>query len=61
VTRPGRTFTAYQGAVAAPGTDPRPFKRDAGRAIERLLLETGRAHLNPDEIAAAEQALQEWP
>jgi hypothetical protein len=59
VTRPGSTFVAYGGTVAPPGDAARAFKLDQGRAVERLLLETGRAHLAPAEIAEVERALSE--
>jgi hypothetical protein len=59
VTRPGSTFVAYGGTVAPPGDAARPFKQDQGRVVERLLLETGRGHLAPAEIAEVERALRE--
>jgi hypothetical protein len=59
VTRPGSTLVAYRGTVAPPGDAARPFKQDQGRVVERLLLETGRAHMAPAEIADAERALSQ--
>lgn len=59
VARPGSTVIAYLGTVAAPSDGDRPYRLDAGHVIERLLLETGRSHLAPAEVAEVEQALRQ--
>ena len=59
VTRPGSTVIVYRGTVAAPGDGDRPYRVDKGHVIERLLLETGRSHLAPAEVAEVEQALRQ--
>ncbi len=46
------TVVAFQGTVAPPGVGPRQHRVDEGRTVERLLLDAGRAHLTPAEIAA---------
>ena len=57
VTSLGRTFTAYLGTVWAGGGGPGVLRSDPGRTVERLLLELGRTHLAPAEIAEVERSL----
>jgi hypothetical protein len=58
VASPGRTLTAYQGVVSTGGGGgPTVLRSDPGRTVERLLLELGRTHLAPAEIAEAERSL----
>jgi hypothetical protein len=52
------TLVAYRAAIAPPGVGPRPYRIDTDRAVERLLLETGRATLTPAEIAVVEADLR---
>ena len=62
--RPGKadeTLVAYRGLVAPPGVDPRPYRIDAGRTVERLLLHSGRSILTPTEVAAVEVDLATDP
>lgn len=62
--QPGRadeTVVAYRSTVAPPGVDPRPYRSDPGRTVERLLLDTGRAMLTSAEIAAVEADLLASP
>jgi predicted small lipoprotein YifL len=62
--RPGKadeTLVAYRGIVAPPGVDPRPYRIDAGRTVERLLLHSGRSILTPTEVAAVEVDLATDP
>jgi hypothetical protein len=59
--RPGQvdeTLVAYQATVAPPGVGPRPYRVDPGRTVERLLLESGRSTLTPEEVAAVDAALR---
>jgi hypothetical protein len=46
------TVVAFQGAVAPAGVGRRQYRVDEGRAIERLVLDAGRAHLTAAEVAA---------
>ncbi len=57
----GRTVTAYFGVVSAGGAGPQVLRTDPGRTVERLLLELGRTHLLPTEIAEVEQSLDGQP
>ena len=62
--RPGQAdemLAAYRGTVAPPGVDPRPYRIDTGRSIERVLLDTGRAMLTPIEVAAVKGNLAAAP
>jgi len=62
--RPGEadeTLVAYRGTVAPRGVDPRPYRIDAGRTVERLLLDSGRSILTPTEVAAVEADLATDP
>ncbi len=57
ITTPTRTFVAYRGAIAAPGSGARAMKVDPARSVERFLLETSRSHVTPDEFATAQLAI----
>jgi hypothetical protein len=57
VERPDGTVIAYDGTVAPPGDGPRGLLADPSRTIERLLLETARAHVAGNELAEVERAL----
>lgn len=60
ISEPGqadRTLVAYRGAVTDSSAGPRTFWQDAERAVEAYLLDTGRPHLTPNEIAAVEADL----
>jgi hypothetical protein len=60
VTRPGQAdeyLIAFRGAVASPGTGLRVHRVDAGRAVERFLLETGQPSLSAAEINQVEMDL----
>jgi hypothetical protein len=62
--RPGathETLVAYRGAVAPIGVDARPYRIDAGRTVEKLLLDAGRSILAPNEVAAVEADLAAAP
>jgi len=64
LSRPGKadeTLVAYRGTVAPPGVDPRPYRIDAPRTVERLLLDAGRSILTPVEVAAVEADLATGP
>lgn len=50
-------LVAYRGAVAEPGAGARSYRQDEARSIERYVLETGRSHLTPTEVAAVEADL----
>jgi hypothetical protein len=55
IRRPGladETVVAFQGTIAPPGVGSREYRVDEGRTVERLVLDAGRAHLTPAEIAA---------
>lgn len=54
---PDRWILAYRGAVSDAGTGRRAFRQDPLRSIERLLLDSGRAHLAPAEAGAVEADL----
>ena len=57
IERPDGTLVAFDGAVAPPGSGARPYRDDPGRTIERLLLETARAHVTGNELAEVMGAL----
>jgi hypothetical protein len=57
IERPDGTVIAYQGAVAPPGDADRAYLADPARTIERLLVETARAHVTGNELAEVERAL----
>jgi hypothetical protein len=57
ITTPTRTFVAYRGAIAPPGSGARAMKVDPARSVERFLLETSRAHVTPEEFATAQLAI----
>jgi hypothetical protein len=57
IERPDGTLIAYQGAVAPPGDADRAYLADPARTIERLLVETARAHVTGNELAEVERAL----
>jgi hypothetical protein len=59
--KPAEALVAYRGTVASPGVDARPYRIDAGRTVERLLLEAGRSILTPIEVAAVEADLAAGP
>lgn len=50
------TLVAYLGSVAPPGDGARTYKGDPERLVERLLLDSGRAHLTDAEIAEVERS-----
>ena len=52
-----QSFVAYRGAVAGPGDAPGTYRADPQRAIESALLESGRSHLTPAEVAIVEADL----
>jgi len=55
------TLVAYRGIVAPQGVGPRSCWIDVGRAVERLLLDTGRPVLTPTEVAVVEADLAAVP
>ena len=46
------TVVVFRGTIAPPGVGRRQYRVDAGRTVERLVLDAGRAHLTAAEIAA---------
>jgi len=56
---PDGTRVAFEGAVASAGSDPPYYLDDPDRTIERLLLETARAHVKPQEFAVVARALDQ--
>ena len=56
IERPDGSVIAFDGAVAPPGDGERPYLADPDRTIERLLLETSRAHITGNELAEVERA-----
>ena len=60
VQRPGQpdqAHVAFRGAVTSPGDAPGTYRADPQRAVESVLLETGRPHLTAAEIAVVEADL----
>jgi len=57
IDRPAGIVVAYRGAVAPPGAGKRAYLADPARTIERLLIETARAHVTGNELAEVERAL----
>lgn len=60
ITRPGEaplSLFAFRGAVTSLESGPRTYWQDSERTIEAYLLDTGRPHLTPNEIAAVEADL----
>lgn len=55
--QPDETLVAYRGTVAPPGPGARTVLVDEGRAVEQMLLDTGRSTLSASEIAAVEADL----
>ncbi|HSJ71940.1 MAG TPA: hypothetical protein VLA29_09885 [Acidimicrobiia bacterium] len=51
IARPSGTLVAYAGMVSSSLSDPPYTLDDPDRTIERLLIETARAHVTPDEYA----------
>ena len=56
---PGGTLIAYDGKVASVGSDPPYDLDDPDRTIERLLLETARTHVKPQEFNEVARALDQ--
>jgi hypothetical protein len=59
--QPDETLVAYRGTVASVGGGSGSYRADAGRTVERLLLETGRSVLTPAEIAELARDLSAAP
>jgi len=57
IERPDGTVVAFGGAVAPPGDADRAFLADPARTIERLLIQTARAHVTGNELVEVERAL----
>jgi len=55
------SFVAFRGEIGAAGNGAREILVDKDRAVERLLLTTGRASLDPAEIAEVEADLDATP
>ena len=56
---PDGMLVAYDGTVASVGSDPPYYLDDPDRTIERLLLETARTHVKPQELAEVARALDQ--
>jgi hypothetical protein len=52
-----RTLVAFRGTLAAPGVGRRVYLVDAGRTVERYLLDTGRPFLSATEVDAVDADL----
>lgn len=59
--QPDATIVVYRGTVAPIEGAPGSYRIDAGRTLERLLLESGRELLAPLEIATIESDLAGAP
>ncbi len=57
LARPAGTVVAFDAAVAPPGDGERAYLADPDRTIERLLVETARAHVSGNELAEVERAI----
>ncbi len=57
IERPAGTVIAFDAAVAPPGDGERTYLADPDRTIERLLLETARAHVSGNELTEVERAI----
>ncbi|CAB4847796.1 unannotated protein [freshwater metagenome] len=57
----GLSLVAFRGDVASPGVTARDMLLDQERAVERLLLESGRTFLDAAEVAEVEADLDATP
>jgi hypothetical protein len=57
ITSPDGTLVAYEGKVLSADSDPPYVLDDPDRTIERLLLDTARAHVTADEVQVVTDAL----
>lgn len=61
ITRSDGTWTAYLGTLAVPAGDMATYRVDEERLVERYLLDTGRPHLDDEEVAAVLESLASVP
>jgi len=59
IVGPDGTLVAFEGTVANVGSDPPYYLDDPDRTIERLLLETARTRVKPEEFAEVARALDQ--
>lgn len=57
IERAGGTLVAYRGVVAPPGQGRRDVLSDPARTVERLLVESARAHVGAAELAEVRRSL----